>query len=299
MSTHTYMPGERDTRAFSLIELLTVIAIIAVLAAFLFPVVSSQRAKAQRNACASNLQQIAGGLRIYRLDTGSYPPALFGFVAENTVVPGLYPHWVPNREDFVCPDNPVRAEVGTRESMAMPGDEGYSAAQVHLTPPIFAPEMVRGKWVVGGNAPQLYPNGIRFPMGDSYDVSALPTERYANGVWERHYQRQWLPKLDLTKTDLTTVPLMGATPRERAKTYARQLAFRLPDSETVVTACTYHREYPNNWQYGQALPADSFDVVLFLDGHTEVRPSQELNQYQDVDQDGKVEWAGWQIRPQQ
>jgi len=292
----TYHQDRPEARGFSLIELLTVIAIIAVLAAFLFPVIVSQQTKARRNACASNLSQIAGGLRVYRLDNGAYPPALFGFVAGNQVVSGLYPHWVTSREEFVCPENPFRGEMSARAAMAMPGDPGIATNQVNLTPPQPAPDMVQGTWVVNGNAPPLYPQGIRFPVGDSYDINVMPTDKVTTGVWERHYQRQWLPQLDLTQTDLDTVPLMGATPRERARTYARQLVFRLPDAETVVSACTYHRDYPNDWQFGDRLPSDSFDVVLFLDGHTEIRPSQELNQYQDVDGDGKVEWAGWQIK---
>lgn len=286
----------RGRRGFSLIELLTVIAIIAVLAALMFPAIVAQRTRARRNACVSNLNQIAGGLRMYRLDNGAYPPALFGFVHGNgQVVMGLYPHWVRSRDEFVCPENPARLQLSTRDTMNMPGQPG--GAGIYLTPPLPAPDMVAGRWAVGIAPNPLYPGGIRFPVGDSYDVSFMPTDTYPNnGVWERHYQRQWLPMLDLTRVDPSTAPLMGNTPEERARTYARQLVFRLPDDETLVTTCTYHRNYPDGWRPGQPLPSDSFDVVLFLDGHTEIRPSQQLNQYQDVAGDGNIGWAGWQIK---
>jgi prepilin-type N-terminal cleavage/methylation domain-containing protein len=46
-------------RAFTLIELLTVIAIMAILAALLFPVFASAREKARQASCLSNMRQIS------------------------------------------------------------------------------------------------------------------------------------------------------------------------------------------------------------------------------------------------
>ena len=48
---------KRTTHAFTLIELLTVIAIIGILAAILIPVTSSVRERARRSQCASNQRQ--------------------------------------------------------------------------------------------------------------------------------------------------------------------------------------------------------------------------------------------------
>jgi len=59
---------------FTLVELLTVIAIIAVLAAILFPVFSSARAKARSARCLSNMQQIGQAIELYVQDNhGFYP----------------------------------------------------------------------------------------------------------------------------------------------------------------------------------------------------------------------------------
>lgn len=51
--------------AFTLVELLTVIAVIALLAALLFPAVSRATGQARATACLSNLRQIGTSLRLY------------------------------------------------------------------------------------------------------------------------------------------------------------------------------------------------------------------------------------------
>ena len=55
-------------RAFTLIELLVAIAIIALLAAILFPVFGRARENARRASCQSNLKQIGLGIKQYTQD---------------------------------------------------------------------------------------------------------------------------------------------------------------------------------------------------------------------------------------
>ena len=54
--------------AFTLIELLITISIIALLAAILFPVFAQVREKARQNSCLSNLRQLGTALLLYRHD---------------------------------------------------------------------------------------------------------------------------------------------------------------------------------------------------------------------------------------
>lgn len=58
----------QDRRGFSVLELLTVIALIAVLAAMLFPVLATAREKARATTCTSNLRQIGAAMALYAQD---------------------------------------------------------------------------------------------------------------------------------------------------------------------------------------------------------------------------------------
>jgi prepilin-type N-terminal cleavage/methylation domain-containing protein/prepilin-type processing-associated H-X9-DG protein len=64
--------------AFTLIELLTVIAIIGILAAILIPVVGRVRESARSSACVSNLRQISTAFTLYAADNGGLIPAAMG-----------------------------------------------------------------------------------------------------------------------------------------------------------------------------------------------------------------------------
>lgn len=55
-------------RAFSLVELLVVVAILAVLAALRFPVFARSKERAKITDCQSRLRQVALGLQMYRSD---------------------------------------------------------------------------------------------------------------------------------------------------------------------------------------------------------------------------------------
>ncbi len=60
-------------RGFTLIEMMVVVAIIAILVALLVPNFVRARAQAQTAACEANLKEIATALELYDTDNQSYP----------------------------------------------------------------------------------------------------------------------------------------------------------------------------------------------------------------------------------
>jgi prepilin-type N-terminal cleavage/methylation domain-containing protein/prepilin-type processing-associated H-X9-DG protein len=87
---------------FSLIELLIVIVIIAVLAAFLFPALNSARERSRQAACANNLGQIGKSLSIYIDDWDEIFPDLKSAPLKITLDP-----YLKTRSVWLCPSNPV------------------------------------------------------------------------------------------------------------------------------------------------------------------------------------------------
>ena len=66
-------PKNRDSRAFTLLELLVVIVIITVLAALFLPAFATAKQRARTTSCASNLGQLGKALALYAADFHAYP----------------------------------------------------------------------------------------------------------------------------------------------------------------------------------------------------------------------------------
>ena len=102
----------KPKKAFTLIELLAVIAIVALLAGLLLPTLSRAKAKANVARCQSNLRQIDLALGMYAADHACHPP---GFVGS--------PPWTNNFEYWLTLIEPYTQAGWTNPLMHCPADK--------------------------------------------------------------------------------------------------------------------------------------------------------------------------------
>ena len=89
-------------RGFTMVELMIVIAIIAVLASIIMPKMSQNRAKTQLEACKVNLRNIVIAINLYMNDNQNQIPAAGVISSSHILVSRGYLKSRP-----VCPANPV------------------------------------------------------------------------------------------------------------------------------------------------------------------------------------------------
>ena len=145
---------QKARAAFTLIELLFVIAIIAILAAILFPVFARARENARRSSCQSNLKQLGLGIMQYTQDYDERLPGSVGGTAGNNLEGGwmvyssfgetgntynpakgsIYPY-VKSSQIFVCPSDTIGQTTGDSYAINSctlagtgPGGQGKSLA---------------------------------------------------------------------------------------------------------------------------------------------------------------------------
>jgi len=115
----------KKSHAFTLIELLTVIAVIGLLAAMLLPALNSAREKGRRVACASNLHQIGLAIQLFSGDSHDeifisqgHTPRVYPFTKN---LYGGITNWAQTLIDmgyatpkiFVCPDDRGKSDNRT------------------------------------------------------------------------------------------------------------------------------------------------------------------------------------------
>ncbi len=232
-------------QGFSIVELLTVIAIIAVLAAILFPVASTAKEKARQATCMANLNQIQQAIKMYKLDERVYPEMLVGPVFTNTN--GSVMDLSQIRYGYV-----VQGYMKDYHVLHCPN--GRTKNPADLTPDIniMRPDPNDDNYRIYGLASDYYGtnpvNGNKvFTYGyDSYSVGSecdgSMNERYS--VY-RPYE-----------------PVNNNGGYESGKTDDMcQLQYNNPPENTIVTWCTNHRTCDGS----QPAPS-SFDMVLLLNG---------------------------------
>ncbi len=95
----------KSQKAFTLLEMLIVVAIVAMLAAIVFPVFSRARENARRSTCQSNLKQIGLAFQQYVSDSdGMIAPKTLGSNTPKQVSwPSMIVPYTKSTQVFVCP----------------------------------------------------------------------------------------------------------------------------------------------------------------------------------------------------
>jgi prepilin-type N-terminal cleavage/methylation domain-containing protein len=123
-------------RAFTLVELLVIIAVIGILAALLLPVLSRAKASAKRTACLNNLGQINLGLRVHSDDSNdnasnygrTNPTVMLNWVGYKAVVESYA--GLKGTNLFACPADTFYYDYPG----PLPSDQVYVPRSLHDLP---------------------------------------------------------------------------------------------------------------------------------------------------------------------
>ncbi|MER3401957.1 MAG: hypothetical protein C4336_00510 [Armatimonadota bacterium] len=245
---------------FTLVELLTVIAIIAILAAILFPIAGTVRENARRSRCISNLNQIFVALQNYKDDYRAYPSVLGAYAVDANgnltcnqqaalpfdQAPKPLGSYLKNDEIFYCPNNPVDDKRLITQAV-YPNGHARAGQPVRLNP-------------ADPNSPF-----VCFYRFDSYSIG----KGGSTSAYELHYTLFWTnSQLNQQETPRYGAGFFDDPVGPKASDNPRQLGYRNPDTTAVVTWCSYHRSYQGN----QPVRAKN-DPVLFLTGNVKMMDS--------------------------
>ncbi|HVT88214.1 MAG TPA: type II secretion system protein [Tepidisphaeraceae bacterium] len=112
----------RKVRAFTLVELLAVIGIIAVLVSLLLPALGRARESANRTACLSNLRQLGMAFQLYVQDNnGTYPNAANGVRSDADWI-----YWQADRDPSQSRIAPYLAKQFNDRYFLCPSDDASS-----------------------------------------------------------------------------------------------------------------------------------------------------------------------------
>ena len=148
---------DNKLKAFSIVEILIVVAILGILAAIVFPQLHGQSQKAKETAAKENLRILRNAIETYALEHNGIPP---GYIDNNpddgTAHPAIY-FQMANTGEYISemPDNPFN---GSGDVVTIPDDQPLPAEADGNTGWIYKPETkeIRLNWPGTDSTGQKY-----------------------------------------------------------------------------------------------------------------------------------------------
>lgn len=194
--------------AFTLVELLVVIAIILLLLTLLLPALRAARETANRIVCASNVSQIGVALHAYAMDNQGVFPSFWEYPAPGIAGAshrGGNAHWEIMGQPVQAP-NPRLLNPYTQDNWKVhscPSEHGPNAGYPNDWPPPW-----NGPWGDDPTLAELYGTSYSFIagawiMGESALPLGSPDQMYGNrqGCWAKRMTRVQVPDLQALVTD--------------------------------------------------------------------------------------------------
>jgi prepilin-type N-terminal cleavage/methylation domain-containing protein len=247
-------------KGFSLVELLTVIAIIAILASIIFPVMGLVGNKARMNKCMTQLHQVGLAIQMFKQDNRKYPDILGTEVMTKDGKPPA-----ADGSNVVPMDQP--APSATPKAVGL-FPEYVKAARLYHCP---MSKFIDTKALISTVGAAVQRND---PLGDGVGIDAYPYNSYDFMIYgtdlRLHYSKAWAAAPDQVAT------VCPGAPGDPQRDYERQLKFRTPPDDTVITWCSWHEIWSVT---GGNLRVSGKTPTLFLDGHADALDATDVESY--------------------
>lgn len=241
---------KKRASGFTLVEILVVLAIIAILAALIFPAFNRAKEGSKQNNCQTNLQQIGLAVAQYRKDEGRYPSSLLDLLPAGTKF-----------DDGSATGSTISDKTGT--TYLSGGQSALKCPDDDTTPTV--PRSSYGS--LNNSAPSNLASPV--PSGTTSDLS-----RYVWNFWGyRADGFAYATEAESAGTNNTFLVNSSATYARNLNPIKYSMANRFAPPSTIITHCIYHRVPTAN---GLGTPGDLYsnpddsgnarDVILRLDG---------------------------------
>lgn len=281
------------TSGFSLIEMITIIAIIIILLGIGLPIVMTAREMSYKNEDMSELNELRRAMSLYREDQGGFPPQMLGYATlytnQASIIPAdrthsyLYPRRVSSINSFnsnrnntdssvITPavwSNPDPSNVGQSPQTDLNGDGVIdSFDDTDHARQLYSPF----DGCVAANYEVEYSCGagsLFFYTSSGYDVARVPYNLDPR-----------LPQYELRYTLFWTHDGIEADPfHTEGHDDPRQLGYNNPPDDTIVTWNTWWRKWESYELYPGILLSptkQSRDMVLTVGGNAINVPSRSM-----------------------